>query len=518
MKPIIIDMNDMTDSSDVYESKPNPGISYFIYFVLVMLMIGFAWACFSNIDIVVKADGLIKINNKNTIISADISGKINSMKVLDGNLVKKGDLLAKIDSKEIGNAIKELDKSLGEIHERIEILKAYESFLNGDENILNTKKDNKYYSEFLGRKNLVNLNNNTIGKNIKEKKDNIKLELSSISNQKAQLDNQISRIDKAISSVSHLENQVSSSDKYYNTLVSTFLSNYYIAFNKYDKQIQARVDEKKTLIDSITDKNNPNEKNTLKDEMLSKQTKLDISIEKLKNEKNEELSNLKMQQITLLEQEKNAAMTSTNTLSANKKRLESQLNILDKSNVGDTKDINIENEKQAVAKELLSYEAKKTELENKQKQYDIQSGKTNIIANEDGYISVVSDLKEGSYVNQGQAIFKILPDVFENYEVEIFVSNSDAGKVKENQKIKLEIPAYPSSEYGFITSKITSISKETKVDEKTGQSFYIVKAIIEKDKVNKNINLNNEMLSHARIVVDKKTVLAYVLEKINLWD
>ena len=331
------------------------------------------------------------------------------------------------------------------------------------------------------------------------------------------MNNQISRIDKAISSVSHLENLVSSSDEYYNSLVSTFLSNYNITTNKYDKQIQVLVDEKKILRESITDTNNSNEE-AVKEDISSKETKLDNSIEKLKNEKKSELSNLKMQQITLLEQEKNTINTSKTTLNSNKKMIESQLNILNNSDIGNSKNINIETEKQSVAKELLSYEEKKTELENKQKQYDIQSGKTNIIAHEDGYISFASDLKEGSYVNQDQAIFKILPDDFENYEVEIFVVNSDIGKVKENQTIKLEIPAYPSSEYGFITSKITSISKETKVDEKTGQSFYIVKAIIERDKVNKNINLNNGMLSYARIVVDEKRVLRYVLEKINLWD
>ena len=54
--------------------------------------------------------------------------------------------------------------------------------------------------------------------------------------------------------------------------------------------------------------------------------------------------------------------------------------------------------------------------------------------------------------------------------------------------------------------------------EKTGQSFYIVKSIIEKDKVSNNINLNDDMLAQAKIVVDEKRVLTYLLEKINLWD
>ena len=38
------------------------------------------------------------------------------------------------------------------------------------------------------------------------------------------------------------------------------------------------------------------------------------------------------------------------------------------------------------------------------------------------------------------------------------------------------------------------------------------------DKVSNNINLNNDMLAQAKIVVDEKRVLTYLLEKIYLWD
>lgn len=518
MKPIIIDINDMTDSSEVYESKPNPWLSYFIYFVLAILLTGFAWAYFSKIDIIVKASGIIKINNQSTIVSADIPGRIVSLRVSDGNLVKKGDILAKIDSEELGNAIKEIEKSLIEINQRVDILKAYESLLDGDTNALDANEDNLYYSEFLGRKNLVNLNNKSIGHTIKEKSASYTAELSNVDTQIIQVDNQIGRIDKAISSVSNLKNLVASSDGYYYTLVSTFLSNHNTITSKYDKKIQFLVDEKNSLLESTISTTDSNNDNVVEEDISSKQIEIDNSIENLKNEKKTELSNLRMQQITLLEREKNTAKANKISLISNKKMLESQLNIIKNSDTTNKKNINIETEKQTVAKELLAYEEKKTELENKQKQYDIESGKTNVQANEDGYISFASDLKEGSYLSRGQAIFKILPDDFKNYEVEVLVPNLDIGKVKEKQTIKFEVPAYPSSEYGFITSKITSISKETKINEKTGESFYIVKSIIEKDKVNKKINLNNEMLSRAQIVVDEKRVLTYVLEKINLWD
>lgn len=353
MKPIIIDMNDMTDSSEIYESKQNPWLSYFIYFVLAIVVIGFGWAYFSKIDIVVRANGLIKLNNKSTIISTDIQGRIDSLKAVDGKLVKKGDLLAKIDSEELGHAIKTIDKSLDEINQRIEILKAYESFLSGDKNALDTKKDNLYYSEFLGRKNLIKLNNQKIGQNIEEKKSSYVAELSKINNQLSQLGNQIERIDKAISSVSNLEDLTLSSDGYYSTLVSTFFSNYNITNDKYDKQIQALLDEKKSLLETITNIDNSNNENSEKDQIYGKQTEIDSNIDNLNSEKDTALSNLKMEQITLLEQEKNTAEASMTYLNSNKKMLENKIDIVDKLDTDNNKDINIETEKQTVAKELL---------------------------------------------------------------------------------------------------------------------------------------------------------------------
>lgn len=511
MKPIIIDMNDMSDSSELYESKPNAWLSYFIYFVLVILLTGFAWSYFSKIDIVVKANGIININNKNTVVSADITGKIESLNVSNGTYVKKGDILLSLNSKEIKNNIEKVKGDLEDTIKRIEILKSYDEYLSGKSDALDSQVDNPYYNEFLGRRNIISLNNQNIEEDKNNKIFQNNSELSNVNSQLSKINEQIDIIEKAISSVNNNKNYVSKSDRYYYTLVETYLSNRLILKDKYHQQISS-LEEEKTNLDKKSDDINEDFKI-----IDSKKSDINKSIAELVDKKNIELFNLSIQQNKILEQEKNSIISNKNTLESNKKTLENQLSTLKKDNNNNVK-INLETEKQVVVKELLSNNEKKKELEKKISQFDTQNDKTNIIANKDGYISFMSELKEGLYLNQGQAIFNILPDDFEKYEVEIYVENSDIGKVKENQPIKLEIPAYPSNEYGFIDSKITNISKETKVDENTGQSFYIAKSIIEKNKVNKKINLNSGMITQVKIVVDEKTVIKYILEKINLWD
>ncbi|MDO5018781.1 MAG: HlyD family efflux transporter periplasmic adaptor subunit [Lagierella massiliensis] len=512
MKPIIIDMKDMTDSSEVYDSKANPWLSYFIYIVLGILIIGFLWAYFFKIDIVVKGNGILKINNQSSIVSTDIEGRIDLLKISDGDHVKKGDVLLKINSSQIEDSLEELKEQLVETSQRVEMLKAYDEFLSGNTTSFDNKENNPYYGEFISRRKLIDLNNQNLEDNIDERASSAKAELANINNQISQVNNQINRIDTAISSIGNNKNSVSKSDHYYFTLVETYLVNHKIVKDRYDRQIDELNEEKNNLNLILEEK-----ENNLEDISL-RNTEIDAKISQLLEDKNMELSSLKTQQIMTLNQEKNSINNSKNTLESNKNMLESQVAILKESNSENSAKINIETEKQNVSKELLSYEEKKKELKSRTEQYETQNGKTSILATKDGYISFLSELKEGSYISQGQGIFNILPDIFEDYEVEVLVENSDIGKVNENQTIKFEIPAYPSREYGFITSKITSISKETKVDENTGKSYYIVKSIIEEDNVDKRIKLNNEMFSQARIIVDEKRVLTYLLEKINLWD
>lgn len=55
MKPIIVDMKDLSDSVEVYESKPNPFLVYTIYAILAVLAAACIWAYIFKLDDVVKS-------------------------------------------------------------------------------------------------------------------------------------------------------------------------------------------------------------------------------------------------------------------------------------------------------------------------------------------------------------------------------------------------------------------------------------------------------------------------------
>ena len=101
MKPIIINMSEMSDSREVYDSRPSKIVSIFIYICLSILLISLIWVCFGRIDIVVKSSGMIRPNEDVSTVSNIYSGKLEKVKIEDGQFVTEGQTLYVIEHSEL---------------------------------------------------------------------------------------------------------------------------------------------------------------------------------------------------------------------------------------------------------------------------------------------------------------------------------------------------------------------------------------------------------------------------------
>lgn len=139
-----------------------------------------------------------------------------------------------------------------------------------------------------------------------------------------------------------------------------------------------------------------------------------------------------------------------------------------------------------------------------------------------GYFYTFGDLKTGSFVQEGTTIGIIYPEAESKYYAEIYVENSDIAKIREGQEVKFEIAAYPSSEYGYFKGIVENIAKDISVDQSTGYAYYLVRVkcdnMILKEKDGEEATLMNGMACQAKIVIEAKSVLTYLLEKIDLLD
>ena len=120
------------------------------------------------------------------------------------------------------------------------------------------------------------------------------------------------------------------------------------------------------------------------------------------------------------------------------------------------------------------------------------------------------------YLVGGTELGTIIPAGDGVYKVQIYLANQDIGKVEEGTNVKFEIGAYPSSEYGQSTGIITKISEDLKVNQDTGKGYYLAEATIVLPDTDEKIELKQGMAVEAKVIVGQKSVMRFLLEKLDL--
>lgn len=524
MKPIIVDMKDMSDSTEVYESKPNRFLVYIIYVILLMLVVAVLWMCLSKMDIVVKSNGIFKGSNAVYEISSGITGSIKENHVLDGQYVEEGDVLYVLGIDELSDSIARYQEELEASKDRLEILSAYEKSLDGDKKELENCVDNSYYGEFVNRKELlyanVSVNESDINGQVTLYQGNI----DSISGTIAKYNEKIDKLNAVKQCVTSQNNTLDSSNSYYYSMVSSYLASYSYTALQYDNKIneyQRQIDEYDKQIKSAEESVSGNDSVDM-DALKEQRDALITTRDTVKKEKTQALLNLELQQITSIEQQISGYNDTILSMETNLTSAKLQLETVNDVNNEAKENVAILTEKGNIAAEILSYEDKVKECETYLKSYDIQNDNCTIRTNVSGYFYTAQDLKTGTYVQEGTAIGTIYPEKESKYYAEIHVENSDIAKVKEGQEVKFEIAAYPSSEYGYFVGVVENIAKDISVDQSTGCAYYLVRVKCDnmtiKGKDGEEVSLMNGMACQAKVIVDEKNVFRYLLEKIDLLD
>lgn len=525
MKPIIVDMKDMSDSTEVYESRPNPFLIYTIYLIVLIVIVAFCWMYFFDMEVVVKSNGMFKGSNAVYEISSGVTGRVKESHVEDGRFVEEGEVLYVLDIDSLSDTIIRYQEDLETTKERLVILEAYKKSLEGNLEALDYCTSNSFYEEFSNRRELLyaNIDMNLTGSNGQAKlyQGNIDTIAETIKKYKEKL----SKLETAKQCILTQQNTFDAKESYYCSMVNSYLASHSYTSTQYNNQIneyQRKIDDYNELInnlgnDTVSSGNAASEK-----ELKKQRDELCIIRDALNTERTQALINLENQHISSIEQQiasvNDAILSLESNLTSAKLQLQAAKDI-----DNDTKEsIAILTEKGNIAAEILSYQEKQEECEVYLKSYDIQNDKCTIKASVSGYFYEGQDLKPGSYVQEGTRVGTIYPEKESKYFAEIYVENTEIAKIKEGQEVKFEIAAYPSSEYGYFTGKVENIAKDISLDQSTGYAYYLVRVSCDnmtvKNKDGEEASLINGMACQAKIVVDEKNVLTYLLEKIDLVD
>ncbi|MGU8770842.1 biotin/lipoyl-binding protein, partial [Clostridium perfringens] len=112
MKFKIDNIENLSDSRQVMESKPNKFIMIFIYILIAVIATFLIWAWFSEKEIIVKVQGVVRPDNEIQSISNIVQGEVKSVSMKSGEEVKKGDVLFEINSSELQDKKNQINEQI----------------------------------------------------------------------------------------------------------------------------------------------------------------------------------------------------------------------------------------------------------------------------------------------------------------------------------------------------------------------------------------------------------------------
>ncbi len=190
MKKIIINMEDMTDSREVYMSKPSPWITGFVYALIALIITAFIYACVGKIDIYSTAAGVIRPNDDVATISAMISGKIKEVYLYDGQYVNEGDVLFTIDVSENEMTLTELEERVSEYEYERKMLTEYLDAIGSGVNPFESSADSAEYIYYVNFEDYI-LNVDSATRKYSYERDTNLINLENMNERLSQVNNEL---------------------------------------------------------------------------------------------------------------------------------------------------------------------------------------------------------------------------------------------------------------------------------------------------------------------------------------
>lgn len=129
-------------------------------------------------------------------------------------------------------------------------------------------------------------------------------------------------------------------------------------------------------------------------------------------------------------------------------------------------------------------------------------------AHTDGVLNFLGNFEEKKFINTEDAI--VVTPVSENYKALLQIPLAGAGKVERDQKVHLKLEDYPFREYGYLESRLLSVSNVAGTDN------YL--ALIDLGEVIKtndgsDIKVKENMVGIAEIITKDRSLLTRVFDK-----
>ncbi len=134
----------------------------------------------------------------------------------------------------------------------------------------------------------------------------------------------------------------------------------------------------------------------------------------------------------------------------------------------------------------------------------------------DGVVSSLNVRNVGEVVQQGQTIAEVAPTTAP-LVLSASLPNSEAGFIKPGLPVQVKLDAFPYQDFGIVSGKVTSISPDTKQDEKQGL-VYKVEVALDRNYVNTNgqtIQFKAGQTATADIIIRHRSIADVLLDPLK---
>ncbi len=131
-----------------------------------------------------------------------------------------------------------------------------------------------------------------------------------------------------------------------------------------------------------------------------------------------------------------------------------------------------------------------------------------------GRINRVLVATVGSATSPGQPLIEVVPGA-DTLTVEAMVNPKDIAAIRIGQHARVNVSAFDSAIYGALEGKVSTISPDATVDERTGESHYTVRVEVDaanyRDSTGRKLQIGPGMTADVNLIGDKRSVMSYLL-------
>lgn len=473
-------IREVTNSRELYEAKPKPYITNFIYMLLIMIVIALIFLNQFSIDVVSKARGMIVPKSSISTLKSSISSELATIDFENGATVAKGDIIFTFKSTEQSAQQDSVEAELKKVNDDIALANKLIESIEKNDNLFNESTENDGYQKF--QQYLLE----------KLKADESIASLNTKISDLTSKTNGYLAVVNAIDSGSAVKAAKNTYQLYFSAYITErrkLNQDYVYAKEQYNSSL----DLHKTGAISTT------ELNKFKLQMNIAKSAVDqhhatqlLKYQELYNQSYEQLTQLKyeLKKVAPIDaKEKTTSYYTFNKLIELRDGIE-QLKLKCKQLNG--------------------------QFEKVKSMYDSTIVRSPI----DGVLTMDQSYAVGDFVAAGSTLGSVVPVDVNSLKVKLYMPNNEVGDIAVGDRVKFKIDALPYKEYGMLDGRLSLVNANSTYDRKTGSNYYLVESelnsVFLKSYKGKEESVKPGMNLEGHVVTKQKKLLHVLLEKMNI--